>query len=115
MGNAGDVFTPEGWYMGVSSRAGCYRKSSTGKTRPMPFDLDLAELRAPRSRGKPPAFGLHSWPAPFLVWMESYSSCQWLADLQDRLQSGEFERNLFPKDGGCEHAALPHIGGSECA
>jgi hypothetical protein len=26
MENAGDDFTPEGWYMNASSRAGCYRK-----------------------------------------------------------------------------------------
>jgi hypothetical protein len=31
MESAGDVFTPEGWYMGVSSRAGCYRKSPADK------------------------------------------------------------------------------------
>jgi len=61
MGNAGDVFTPEGWYMSVSSRTGCYRKSSIDKTRTMPFDLDLAELRDPSFKVEPPAFHLHSW------------------------------------------------------
>ena len=27
----GEVFTPGGWYMRLSSRAGCYRKSPAGK------------------------------------------------------------------------------------
>src|SRR6185369_10360541 len=31
IGSAGEVFTPEGWYMGISSYAGCYRKSSADK------------------------------------------------------------------------------------
>jgi hypothetical protein len=31
------------------------------------------------------------------------------ADFQDRLQSGEFKRNLFSKDGGSDHVGLPRI------